>query len=126
MTNKEIKDIEIQDSISILENTELDINTIYAVDLRTYQYAVKLLVDSYKELKIENQEKDDNVNKILQRLSRDVYNISNVKNDGNHKDDYSRNRLKAYRTKTKEISEYINKIYFGKDSDNNDGSTEIR
>ena len=34
MTNKEIKDIEIQDSMSILENTELDINTIYAVDLR--------------------------------------------------------------------------------------------
>lgn len=126
MTNKEIKDIEIQDSISILENTELDINTIYAVDLRTYQYAVKLLVDSYKELKIENQEKDDNVNKILQRLNKDIYNISNVKNDGNHNDDYSRNRLKAYKTKTKEIAEYIDKVYFKKEGDSDDGSTESR
>ena len=126
MYKDNLKDIAIQDSISILENTDLDINTIYDVDLRTYQYAVNLILNEYKELKRENQEKDDKVNKILERLRKDVYNISNVKNDGNHRDDYSINRLKAYRTKTREIAEYIDKVYFEIGGNNNDGGTESR
>lgn len=117
MNSKELKEIKIQDSLSILENTDLDVNTLYAV---------KLITNEYKALKIENQEKDDKVNKILERLRKDVYNISNVKNDGNHNDDYSRNRLKAYRTKTNEILEYIDKVYFGNGGDSNDRSSESR
>ena len=41
--------------------------------------------------------------KIIEKLEKDVINITKVLQDGKHSDDYSRCRLKAYRTKTKEI-----------------------
>ena len=46
--------------------------------------------------------------KILKgRLEKDVINITKTLQDGKHSDDYSRCRLKAYRTKTKEILRLI-------------------
>ena len=45
LNDEERKAIEIQDSISILENTDLDINNIYSIDLRTYNIAVKTLLN---------------------------------------------------------------------------------
>lgn len=36
---------EEKDSIEILKNTDLDINTIYSIDLRTYNYAVKTVLN---------------------------------------------------------------------------------
>ena len=40
---------EQEDSIEILENTELDINTIYNVDLYTYNIAVKNVLSMLEE-----------------------------------------------------------------------------
>ena len=45
MSEEEKKAIEIQDSISILKNTDLDINNIYSIDLRTYDFAVKTVLN---------------------------------------------------------------------------------
>lgn len=41
--------------------------------------------------------------KLKDKLERDIVNITKTMQDGKHYDDYSRCRLKAYRTKTKEI-----------------------
>lgn len=44
-----------------------------------------------------------NKQKLIEKLEEDVINITKVLQDGKHSDDYSRCRLKSYRTKTKEI-----------------------
>ena len=49
MSDEERKAIEIQDSISILENTDLDINSIYSIDLRTYNIAVQTVLNLTKK-----------------------------------------------------------------------------
>ena len=41
--------------------------------------------------------------KLIEKLEEDVINITKTMQDGKHCDDYSKCRLKAYRTKTKEI-----------------------
>ncbi len=41
--------------------------------------------------------------KLIEKLKKDIVNITKTMQDGKHWDDYSRCRLKAYRTKTKEI-----------------------
>lgn len=64
-----------------------------------------------KKLQKENEEKDNKVRKIIKRLDNDILRISKSK-EINRWDDYRRNRLKAYKTKTKEIKEYIEKQYF--------------
>lgn len=80
MTDEEKKAIEIQDSISILENTDLDINNIYSVDLRTYNVAVKTVLNliekqskeiEYQKLKRENQrlELEANIEEYVKALT---------------------------------------------------------
>lgn len=44
---------------------------------------------------------------LIEKLEKDVINITKTLQDGKHCDDYSRCRLKAYRTKTKEILEIL-------------------
>ncbi len=61
----------------------------------------------------ELEKKDKIVKSIIQRLENDIKNITETKADG-HTNDYRRCRLKAYRTKTREIKEYIEKEYFNK------------
>ena len=58
LSEEEKKAIEIQDSISILENTDLNINNIYSIDLRTYNFAVKTVLNLIEELKIRNTIQD--------------------------------------------------------------------
>ena len=58
-------------------------------------------------------ENDKIVLDIIKRLDNDIKNITETKADG-YTDDYRRCRLKAYRTKTREIKEYIEEKYFGK------------
>lgn len=41
--------------------------------------------------------------KLIDKLEKDIVNITKKMQDGKHSDYYSRCRLKAYRTKTKEI-----------------------
>lgn len=74
-------------------------------------------IDNYCEqekqkYKAKIEKKDNAVRNIVQRLENDIKNITKTKADGKHSDYYSRNRLKAYKTKTKEIKEYIEKQYF--------------
>ena len=91
-----------------LLNKELYIdncNLVNANDLNT-------VLNLTTKLQKENEEKDNKVRKIIDRLDNDYKRITETKSDGNHWDDYSKCRLKAYRTKTREIKEYIEKQYF--------------
>lgn len=83
----------------------------------------QLLYDSHKtvlnlitRLQKENEEKDNKVRKIINRLDNDYKRITETKTNKstfpNYLDDYTRCRLKAYRTKTREIKEYIEQEYF--------------
>ena len=81
-------------------------------------YMHKEEVEFYKRniefLKKENEEKDNKVRKIISRLDNDYKKITETKAEKSkhYLDDYTRCRLKAYRTKTREIKEYIEKQYF--------------
>lgn len=55
----------------------------------------------YVEEYIDQLESDKQ--KLIEKLEKDTVNITKTMQDGKHCDDYSRCRLKAYRTKTKEI-----------------------
>ena len=61
-----IEEIEEKDSIEILSDTELDINTIYSVDLRTYNYAVKIVLSLIKK---QNKHINELENKLMYALS---------------------------------------------------------
>ena len=68
MSEEEKKAIEIQDSISILKNTDLDINNIYSIDLRTYDFAVKTVLNLIETQKKEIEElKEDNKHQWVER-----------------------------------------------------------
>lgn len=68
------------------------------------------------KLQKENKEKDNRARKIIKRLDNDYKRITETKTNKstfpNYLDDYTRCRLKAYRTKTREIKEYIEQEYF--------------
>ncbi len=57
------------------------------------------------------EKKDKIIKNIIKRLDNDIKRITETKAKG-YTDDYRRCRLKAYRTKTKEIKEYIEEQYF--------------
>lgn len=57
------------------------------------------------------EEKDEIIKNIIKRLDNDIKRITETKAES-CTDDYRRCRLKAYRTKTKEIKEYIEEQYF--------------
>lgn len=65
------------------------------------------------KLLLEIKEKDNKVRQIINRLDNDIFRISKSK-EINKWDDYRRCRLKAYRTKTREIKEYIEQEYLKK------------
>jgi len=56
---------------------------------------------------IEIQRKAEKYDLLIEKLEKDVLNITKTMQDGKHCDDYSRCRLKAYRTKTKEILSFV-------------------
>ena len=78
---------------------------------------IKELQDMLKEKDAEIEKKDNAVRKIIKRLNNDIERTTKIKSDGKHCDDYSRCRLKAYKTKTKEIKEYIEEQYFERKSE---------
>ena len=49
------------------------------------------------------QWKANKYDELIEKLEKDIVNITKTMQDGKNYDDYSRCRLKAYRTKTKEI-----------------------
>lgn len=71
-------------------------------------------------------EKDNIIQNIIKRLDNDINNITDLIRDrksfstDNFLTDYSRVRLKAYRTKTKEIKELIEKEYFKKEGESDE------
>lgn len=76
------------------------------------------LLNIFEKRQKENEEKDNKVRKIIKRLDNDYKRITETKTNKstfpNYLDDYTRCRLKAYRTKTREIKEYIEQQYFEK------------
>ncbi len=58
--------------------------------------AAKVLLNNIKLLESDKQ-------KLIEKLEKDTVNITKTLKDGNHSDYFSKCRLKAYRTKTKEI-----------------------
>lgn len=68
---------------------------------------LNLIQEQEKEI----EKKDNAIKKIINRLNNDIIRISKSKTE-KYSDDYRRCRLKAYKTKTKEIKEYIEKQYF--------------
>ena len=68
LSEEEKKAIELQDSISILENTDLDINNIYSIDLRTYNLAVKTALNLIEKQQEQLQEKDKVIDIIAKYL----------------------------------------------------------
>ena len=77
---------------------------------------IKELQDMLKEKDAEIEKKDNAVRKIIKRLDNDINKIAKSKAE-NSWDDYSRCRLKAYKTKTREIKEYIEEQYFERKSE---------
>ena len=75
------------------------------------------VLNMLKEKDTEIEKKDNAVRKIIKRLNNDIERTTKIKSDGKHCDDYSRCRLKAYKTKTKEIKEYIEEQYFERKSE---------
>ena len=62
---------EEKDSVKILNNTELDVNTIYSVDLYTYNYAVKTVLNLIEKQQAEIEKKD----KIIKLAYREANNV---------------------------------------------------
>lgn len=80
---------------------------------------LKKLLNLIQQLQEENKQKDKRVNKILSRLNNDIKNINKTITKKKAErygyiDDYTKCRLKAYKTKTKEIKEYVEEVYFKK------------
>lgn len=99
------------DIITEIEKKDTLINTIQAEFER-----LENLEDDTDMLKAELKKRDGIVKNIIARLENDIKRITETKakkSEGlNYLDDYTRNRLQAYKTKTKEIKEYIEKQYF--------------
>lgn len=72
----------------------LDIKNEYGATLK------EILLQYIEQLETKEQ-------KLIEKLEEDIVNITKTMQDGKHCDDYSKCRLKAYRTKTKEILKIV-------------------
>lgn len=100
---------EQEDSIEILENTELDINTIDNVDLYTYSMAVKTVLSMLEE-------KDKTIDKLkkhnhdlLRKLRNRVKDVKKLQKYSLYKKEFSRLN-KQLQNKDKIIDLYIDNI----------------
>ena len=78
--------------------------------------AIETILSMLKEKDAEIEKKDNTVKKIINRLNNDIKRIAKSKAE-NSWDDYRRCRLKAYKTKIREIKEYIEEQYFKRRSE---------
>ena len=94
-----------------IENLNIFANTFYG---NFSMNEAKTVLNLITKLQKEHEEKDNKVRKIISRLDNDYKKITETKAEKSkhYLDDYTRCRLKAYRTKTREIKEYIEKQYF--------------
>lgn len=118
---KENEEVKIKNKYLKLENGAYG-NTIVKQDIEIEQKdryiknsedITKEMNNDINKLLLEIKEKDNKVRQIINRLDNDIFRISKSK-EINKWDDYRRCRLKAYRTKTREIKEYIEQEYFKK------------
>lgn len=123
MTDKEV----INDFKNIVEESRTEDRTEYYIKLRNTLDVLenqqnriaelKKIEEAHRELngelRKELQMKDEILMDIVKRLDNDIKNITATKSEG-YTDDYRRCRLKAYKTKTREIKEYIEEKYFTK------------
>ena len=70
-----------------------------------------------QEQEAEIQKKDDIVRRVINRLNNNIKRIRKARAK-NYYNDYRRCRLKAYKTKTREIKEYIEEQYFERKLEN--------
>ena len=103
---KQIKFIEAVDSDYYDEEYGL-----YKNRVKQFETVLNML----KEKDAEIDKRDNAVRKIINRLDNDINRIAKSKQE-NTWDDYRRCRLKAYKTKTREIKEYIEEQYFERKS----------
>lgn len=89
-------------------------NTLIGFKVEDREELANTVLNLITKLQKENEEKDNKVRKIINRLDNDCKRIRESKINGNRYDDYRKCRLKAYRTKTREIKEYIEQEYFEK------------
>lgn len=105
----------IESVLSMLEEKELalvSLQKMHNYDLKMIDYVKGEAIRLYNQI----AEKDKIIEDIIKRLDNDTKRITNTLKDSKHSDDYSKCRLKAYRTKTKELKDYINSKYFGEDN----------
>lgn len=109
----------IKQSDNLEDNIEIVLNLIEKQERQLYERnnRVKNLekecqkyFDNMMDTICEMYNKDRSVELILNRLENDINRITDKKAEG-YTDDYRRCRLKAYRTKTREIKELIEKQY---------------
>lgn len=79
--------------------------------------AVYIILNLIQEQEAELQKKDDIVRRVINRLNNDIKRIRKARAK-NYYNDYRRCRLKAYKTKTREIKEYIEEQYFERKVEN--------
>lgn len=64
-------------------------------------------IDENISLKYKIDQLESNNQKLIEKLEKDIVNITKSMHNGKYLDDYRRCRLKAYKTKTKEILEIL-------------------
>lgn len=107
---------EEEKAIKLLEWVQINklyIDTHNNCDYHEIHNAIQTVLNLIETQKAEIEKRDRTMKKIIDRLENDIGNITKTKSDG-YTDDYRRCRLQAYRTKTREIKEYIEKEYFTK------------
>ena len=105
MTDKEKLAIERLKKID--ETTEEYDGNLFKADF-------EIVLNLIEKQQAEIEKKDNIVKAIIKRLDNDIKNIAETKANKRYLDDYTRCRLKAYRTKTREIKDYIEEKYFKK------------
>ena len=80
---------EQEDSIEILENTELDINTIYNVDLYTYNIAVKNVLSMLEEKDKQIEKLKKHNDRLLKKLRNRVKDVKKLQKYSLYKKEFS-------------------------------------
>lgn len=86
-------------------------------EFKKLQEDIETVLNLLKQKDAEIEKKDNAVKRIINRLDNDIKRITESKTE-KYCDDYRRCRLKAYRTKTREIKKYIKKQYFERKVEN--------
>lgn len=104
-----------QEAIENLENLS-EYGLCYTINEKI-QEDIETVLNMLKQKDAEIEKKDNAVKRIINRLDNDIKRITESKTE-KYCDDYRRCRLKAYRTKTREIKKYIKKQYFERKVEN--------